>query len=405
MLSKQKRKRERLVRDLDRLYAWPGTLQASIPASRRCARGLDRATLARYVAPPTITPNLSGATERDRVITPYRADAWEAVLATLGLAARHSELVKFLRYGFPIGDLEPPTHTFTPPNHKGAIEHETFVEDYCKEQKSLGRMTGPYSEDDVRNILGTHYLTSPLSVVPKGEKFRLVQDLSAEDEDGVSLNSRLRAEDFPTRWGTAAQVAEYVSKCVIIEVRTMLVATWERPAVERRAHVATWKGPAVGRRVNDRPAVERRALECTWKGPAVDRRVLSRGRQSRDGPASRGRQSVDGPSPPLRVRTGGRETGHSRGRDRESVRVDQQGGERSSGWSSGAGVDALGRWAQEIDDHRVVVAFGLKPADEENADAAGESLVDLRLVLAEAAEMAARGTGGLTCCTTGGNRS
>ena len=41
----------------------------------------------------------------------------------------------------------------------------------------------------------------------------------------------------------------------------------------------------------------------------------------------------------------------------------------------------LKRGAQEINDHRIVVALGAEPSHEGNADAAGEGFVDAGLVL------------------------
>ena len=71
---------------------------------------------------------------------------------------------------------------------------------------------GPYSAADVEQILGGPFVSSPLSVVPKaGGKLRLGQDCSHEDGNGVSVNSMIDADMFPTTWGTAAQVAEKVS--------------------------------------------------------------------------------------------------------------------------------------------------------------------------------------------------
>lgn len=75
-------------------------------------------------------------------------------------------------------------------------------------------MSGPFSEDEVFNILGGHFVSSPLGVVEKaGEpgKFRVVRDLSYQNSDGYSVNGFLDSDDFPTEWGTAAQIAEIVS--------------------------------------------------------------------------------------------------------------------------------------------------------------------------------------------------
>ena len=43
--------------------------------------------------------------------------------------------------------------------------------------------------------------------------------------------------------------------------------------------------------------------------------------------------------------------------------------------------EVLERGAQEIDDHRIVVALGAKPSNKGNADTSGKCLVHLRLIL------------------------
>ncbi|OBZ78926.1 hypothetical protein A0H81_01330 [Grifola frondosa] len=101
-----------------------------------------------------------------------------------------------------------------PPNHKSGIENLDFIKSYINEQVTLGRMTGPYTRTEVEKILGTPFVSSPLAVVEKpgsAGKWRLVQNCSYEDENGISVNSQINSDDFPTKWGTAAQVAEIVA--------------------------------------------------------------------------------------------------------------------------------------------------------------------------------------------------
>lgn len=164
--------------------------------------------------PPVITPAVSGASERDRIITPYRAEVFEAELRKWGIWEAFSYLPTRLRCGFPIGDMEPLTRTFTPENHKGGKEHMDFIEEYVREQVGLGHMTGPYTRTQLEEILGGHFRSSPLSVVEKAGsagKWRLIQNCSFPDEFGISVNDMIDSDDFPTEWGTASEVAEIVS--------------------------------------------------------------------------------------------------------------------------------------------------------------------------------------------------
>ncbi|GBE80443.1 hypothetical protein SCP_0301580 [Sparassis crispa] len=156
---------------------------------------------------------LSGVSEHERIITPYDADAFESVLHALGLFQRYPFLPRKLHYSFPIGDFALLLRTFAPPNHSSGAEHIDFIHQYISEQVSLGRMTGPYSQAQVEHILGSYFVSSPLAVVPKADskKFRLVQNCSYQDEFGVSVNSQINSDDFPTKWGTAAEVAEIIN--------------------------------------------------------------------------------------------------------------------------------------------------------------------------------------------------
>ena len=162
--------------------------------------------------PPAIRPRITGASERDRVVTPYDPGVWRACLAELGLDRKHEGLADAMESGFHIRDLSPIRETVVHSNYPAAEENISFIEDYIREQVQLGRMTGPYSRARVEEILGSSFISSPLSVVPKANgKLRLIQDCSKEDGDGLSVNGRIDADLFPTEWGTASEVAQLVS--------------------------------------------------------------------------------------------------------------------------------------------------------------------------------------------------
>lgn len=164
--------------------------------------------------PPIITPIVTGASEREQIITPYIADVFEQTLHDCNLLDEYASLPNKLRYGFPIGDFEIPTFSFTPHNHPSGVEHMDFINSYVQEQVAIGRMTGPYSQTQVESILGGFFVSSPLSVVDKASapgKFRLIQNCSYKDANKVSVNDQIDSDNFPTKWGTASQVAELVS--------------------------------------------------------------------------------------------------------------------------------------------------------------------------------------------------
>jgi hypothetical protein len=150
-----------------------------------------------------------------RIITPYNADAYDQFLHQFNLTTRYPNLVFNLRNGFPIGDMPPLKRTYTPQNHPSALQQSHIIRSYLDEEVHLGRMSGPFLQDEVELIIGGHFIVCPLGLVEKaGEpgKFRVVRDLSYRQKaDGYSVNEHLDADDFPTEWGTAAQVADIVS--------------------------------------------------------------------------------------------------------------------------------------------------------------------------------------------------
>lgn len=90
-------------------------------------------------------------------------------------------------------------------------------------------MSGPFTKAQIHDILGRHFVSSPLGVVEKaGEpgKFHIVWDLSFENEDGYSVNGHLDSDNFPTEWGTASQVADIVSTLLWFQAPFQLLLLW-----------------------------------------------------------------------------------------------------------------------------------------------------------------------------------
>lgn len=175
---------------------------------------MDPETGAAPVKPPVITPLVGGDSERNRIITPYRADAFERSLVKLGLIDKHKHLPSRLRNGFPIGEFDTLTRSYTPNNYFRDPKHLAFALEYVQEQVALGRMTGPYTQSQVEEVLGGPFKSAPLSAIDKAGspgKLRLIQNCSFKHEDGVSMNDFIDPEEYPTTWGTASEVAQIVS--------------------------------------------------------------------------------------------------------------------------------------------------------------------------------------------------
>lgn len=94
------------------------------------------------------------------------------------------EVVKFLRYGWPLG-CEDPGEQVLPKNHKGAREFQSEVRDYLYAQRDKCTLIGPLKQ----NPFGEEARFSPLNSREKrdSEDRRIIVDLSAPR--GKSINS------------------------------------------------------------------------------------------------------------------------------------------------------------------------------------------------------------------------
>ena len=74
-------------------------------------------------------------------------------------------------------------------------------------------MSGPFMLEETHKIFNGHFRTVPVGLVEKDPAkgtFRMIQHFSKEDELGVSVNSQLDSDDFPTHWHSAYTMADYV---------------------------------------------------------------------------------------------------------------------------------------------------------------------------------------------------
>ncbi|KAJ3019648.1 hypothetical protein NUW54_g20 [Trametes sanguinea] len=188
-----------------------GTPAAASHATATVAPVVREPTSALSVDPAAITQVVSGACERDHIITTYHARVFETELRRWNLWECFGALPTCLCCGFSISNMQPLTRTFTLDNHKGGPEHMDFIKAYVEEQVVLGHMPGPFTHQQVESLLGSCFRSSPLSVVKKPNmpgKWRLIQNCSFKDELRVLVNDMIDSDDFPTVWGTAAEVAD-----------------------------------------------------------------------------------------------------------------------------------------------------------------------------------------------------
>ncbi|KAF7304606.1 hypothetical protein MKEN_01174500 [Mycena kentingensis (nom. inval.)] len=167
--------------------------------------------------PPTSSLSPEFAEIRTRINCPYDVDAMERLLRLYGLEEQHPGLVDSMRNGFSMGSFKPLEETVVFPNHRSVNKHREFVESYLDEEVQAGRMSGPFTKDEVQKIVGGHFQCSPMIVAEQAQelgkpsKLRLCRHLSKGDASHPSTNDHIDKDDFPTRFGTAAEVAEIVA--------------------------------------------------------------------------------------------------------------------------------------------------------------------------------------------------
>jgi hypothetical protein len=103
------------------------------------------------------------------------------------------------------------------PNNKLIDQHMDFIEEYFKEEVESGRMSGPYTKEELECILGGPFQCSPITIDEKEvegsfkKKLQLCINLLKLLLAHPSTNSYSDREDFPTNYDTAEHVSELVS--------------------------------------------------------------------------------------------------------------------------------------------------------------------------------------------------
>jgi hypothetical protein len=156
----------------------------------------------------------------DRVVHPYNVEALESLLEKHNLSSSYPHLILNLREGFPIGRMPVLTHTIILPNHWTAdVERDTTLE-YLKTEIDAGRMSGPFTREEMERICRGPFYASPLIVATNDQgpgippKKRVCRNLSKADaRSGTpAVNDFISKEDFPTRFDMAPAMAELVSR-------------------------------------------------------------------------------------------------------------------------------------------------------------------------------------------------
>lgn len=205
------------------------------------------------VALQTILRNPTLRSEFLPIVTPLRWDRWRDLLSAAGSLDRFPDVPVGLRDGFRLGVSSSISSTFSPPNHKSALDNSSFIDEQISTEIAAGRYSLPLSPSEFESRFGP-YRTSPLGVTfhPTSGKPRLIQDHSYPRDNPLlpSINSEIDSNLFQCDWGTFADCLLRVlnappgSEVAIFDVdaahRRMPVAP------EDRIHVCVmWRGKVI----------------------------------------------------------------------------------------------------------------------------------------------------------------
>src|SRR5882724_8037142 len=168
-----------------------------------------------------LTPNMGPRTapETDfsdilyKVVTPYNPQAWQLALHKADITLLYPNLVHDLTHGSPISNPLLLWYTFIPNNLTSANIHPEYITNLITAEVAAGRMDSPFTIEQAHIIYGGHFRTCPLGLVEKLglSALWMIHHFSKEDDYGVSTNSWVDSDDFPTCWFTVAQTADFVS--------------------------------------------------------------------------------------------------------------------------------------------------------------------------------------------------
>jgi len=138
------------------------------------------------------------------IVTPLIPDAWHELLAVSGALDRFPDVPEGLRSGFRLGTSSFISETFSPDNHKSALDNPSIIDDYVRKEEAAGRYSRAYTPDEFLSIFGP-YRSAPLGVVwDTPIKSRLIQDHSFPRNNPciASINSEIDSSLFTCDWGS-----------------------------------------------------------------------------------------------------------------------------------------------------------------------------------------------------------
>jgi hypothetical protein len=168
-----------------------------------------------------------------KIVTPLNADGFDTLLRRYNLTSRYPTLSSDLRNGFPLREFDKHLkNSYDHPNHSNALPHIDRIASYIQGEVAGGRMSGPFTWDELKGEARGNVIVSPLGTVDKaGEpgKLRITCNLSFKGNAPFSINDRIDKDAFSTKWGTAASIIDLVSLLTKKFPLSILPPRWHLP--------------------------------------------------------------------------------------------------------------------------------------------------------------------------------
>ena len=114
---------------------------------------------------PTFNPSLHQLPNIfTKIVCPYNVSAFALLLDKHNLTESYPHLLRNLQYGFPLGRMPTLSSTVIIPNHILVELHIDSVTQYLEVEIAAGRMSGPFSSQEVERILCGPFQASPFIV-------------------------------------------------------------------------------------------------------------------------------------------------------------------------------------------------------------------------------------------------
>ena len=121
--------------------------------------------------------------------SPWNLDLFEELLT----GYHDEDLIKFLKFGWPIEVENLTKNRSRPPNQKGACTNLAKLKAYVEEEIANGAVIGPFLD----NPFGDAARFSPLDAIPKkdSEELRIIMNLSYPD-NSTSVNAAIDKDSY-----------------------------------------------------------------------------------------------------------------------------------------------------------------------------------------------------------------